>query len=225
MATIADVVEWLKDHQPAALNILLTHHHPMKLGVVNVGDQSHMVGGEVLLERLVGASSGPWMTIHGHKHIPRLDYFSSGGRALPVMAAGSLAARLWDEAADVAKNQFYVLDIQTSALPPGLDDIVCKCSAWSWSPSSGWQVSGASGGVMSGSGFGWRAQEEVYADALESALDESGQRWITRDELVTREERYEFMTTADQLRAHEKLRSRGLVVVEDDGRLLEFGRR
>lgn len=223
--TVEDIAERLRQAGPSELNVLLTHHHPMKLGVINSGDDSNMYGGEVMLELLLDAGVGPWMVIHGHKHVPRFDYFYGGARVLPVLACGSLSARLWDEAASVAKNQFYLIDFSVDQSHSGLDPVAGRVEAYSWVPSKGWSPSGQSGGVMWGSGFGWRWPLSDCADAVEAALDQSGRRWLQRSELVDREPRYEFLTTQDQLSLHGELHDRDIVVVAEDSLLQELGRR
>src|SRR5262249_28074196 len=127
---VEDLTTSLKAHGERPLNILLTHHHPWKLGLVNLGDNSHMEGGEVLLESLLTAAVGSWLVIHGHKHLPRVDYFAGGTTTVPIMACGSLSARLWDEAAAVAKNQFYIVDFDVDRRSGGLDEVAARCSAW-----------------------------------------------------------------------------------------------
>lgn len=224
LAVIEDIIARLGKEGSRKLNLLLTHHHPMKLGALNTNDESHMKHGEVLLERLLAADVGPWLVVHGHKHVPRIDYFG-GSRTIPVFASGSLAARLWDEAASVAQNQFYLIDIEFDHKVPGLDDIVGTCNAWSWVPNDGWRVSGRAGGIMSGSGFGWRARVDECAGALEAALEASGRKWLKREELLEIEPRYEFLSTTEQLSVHRELREQDWVVVDSDGRLLELGRR
>jgi hypothetical protein len=224
LGIVNDLVEDLEEQGLRALNILLTHHHPWKVGVVNTTDNSHMDGGEVLLERLLNANVGPWVLIHGHKHVPRVDYFLGGARTIPTIAAGSLAARLWDAAAAIAKNQFYVFDFDVPATG-GLDDIAARCEAWSWVPSSGWGRASKSGGIMWGSGFGWRDNLKECAAVVSAVVDGSHRSWIDRAELVAAEPRYECLISQEQLALHDLLRANGFVIVDDDGILEEIGRR
>jgi hypothetical protein len=223
-AIIHDVLERLQQLGSHGMNLLVTHHHPMKLGTINLGDDSHMEGGEVLLEYLLDADVGPWLAVHGHKHVPRIDYFAGGAACIPVVASGSLSAKLWDEASGIAKNQFYLFSVEVDSGLAGLDQLSATCEAYSWIPAIGWEISGKSGGIMSGSGFGWRSPVIDCVQALGDAIDRFDGSWLTRPELVLEEPRYAYLATSDQLKVHAQLRAQGVIIVDDDGRLIQIGR-
>jgi 3',5'-cyclic AMP phosphodiesterase CpdA len=223
-SVIHDIIRALSAIQEPALNILVTHHHPIKVGIINSTDQSHMVGGEVLLEKLAGTNIGPWLVIHGHKHVPRVDYFMSGAMSLPIFAAGSFSAKLWDEAAPLAKNQFYLLEITALEGANGLENVSGICNSWSWVPNSGWKKSGSSGGIMSGSGFGWRQPHAECVQSIVAAFDSTSRPWIDRSELIAIEPRYENLTTEQQIDVHTALRALDFKLVVDDDLLVEVGR-
>ncbi len=222
--TIQDIVGALESGGSRSLNVLLTHHHPMKFVSVNAGDESHMDGGEFLLDKLLNLGVGPWLAIHGHRHLPRMDYFGGGSQVLPIFSAGSLSARLWDEAAAVAKNQFYVVEIEVDSELVDVDPLSARCFAWSWIPNGGWRVSGESSGIMSGSGFGWRTPVSDCVSTITTAFEKAGTPWLTRADLVSLEPRYELLTTKDQLLLHVALEKKFAVVCRD-GLLVEFGKK
>ena len=60
------------------LNILVCHHHPYKMvHLENNLDTESMDGGDSLGNILIESDKGPWLIIHGHKHIPQIRYAPS----------------------------------------------------------------------------------------------------------------------------------------------------
>ena len=97
-ATLGLIREALEaDCRPAAVNLLLCHHHPQQHQEFKLGDYDAMKNGQLLLELLGSGQLGHWLIIHGHKHHPKLCY-ASGGAASPVIfSAGSLSVDIQHE--------------------------------------------------------------------------------------------------------------------------------
>lgn len=112
-------IEKISEHVNSAnfkqkpINILLCHHHPIKMEHVDDNlDYEAMIGGDRLIRMLCECDKGPWLIIHGHKHFADIAYAPSPNRLAPVIfSAGSLSAQLYPKIEDRTSNQFYILDI------------------------------------------------------------------------------------------------------------------
>lgn len=95
------------------INILILHHNPYSIvrGDVN-STEDFAVGADYLINKLTTCMKGPWMIIHGHKHIPAISYVTSGSTESPVVfSAGTLAAKFFDDYTKYEANQLYFLEI------------------------------------------------------------------------------------------------------------------
>ena len=77
--TIAAIRRELERLEPADLNILLCHHHVRPLQGLwgNAPDSEFMKKGGELLNTLADCTALPWLTLHGHRHIPNLNTAST----------------------------------------------------------------------------------------------------------------------------------------------------
>ncbi|MEI8668640.1 metallophosphoesterase [Pseudoalteromonas sp. B131b] len=123
-------------------NILLCHHHPMKMEQVDSRfDEESMEGGQMLLNELEEADVGPWLIIHGHKHFANLTYGPSQTGEPPVIfSAGSLGANLYPEIENRTCNQFYIIEIDLLKTSSE-ERLVGKFEAYSWNLMKGWHPS------------------------------------------------------------------------------------
>ena len=70
--TLDSLSAQLKDDGKASANILVCHHHPLRNDLIKLEDYSEMQNGDRLINTLIEAKAGPWLIIHGHKHLPRI---------------------------------------------------------------------------------------------------------------------------------------------------------
>ena len=137
------------------VNICISHHHPHRHSEHCLGDLDDLKNGQMLLDHLGTAGSGQWLFLHGHKHHPRLNYSQGSSMSPVVFAAGSFSARLYPEIRNFARNQFYVLDIDITAVKKS-KKLVGEFNAWSWFATKGWQPACHGDGLPHTGGFGYR---------------------------------------------------------------------
>lgn len=154
------------------LNILLTHHHPARNSdIPNSIDYSEMVAGDQLINLLSELNTGSWLVIHGHKHVPKIWYAGSGTGAGPViMSAGSFSAKLYPEIGGIARNQFYIVEIDIEATESNQMGVLGQVYAWDWSPHIGWQEAKDGSGIPYVAGFGWRENADRVATDVANAF-------------------------------------------------------
>ena len=136
------------------LNILLIHHHPLEYTAVDEPDRSTIVGGALLMQEIIKAQLGPWLIVHGHKHVPNLAYGPGGGDAPVIFSAGSLTAAFHMDQQPITRNQFYWLEFDPAAAEALETSIACRFRSWYWVPGSGWLPSPPGSGLPADGGFG-----------------------------------------------------------------------
>lgn len=134
-----------EDFTERPLNIILLHHHPYPIyKITGEEDEELITGGEYLVGQLSECVKGPWMIIHGHRHIPTLMYSTSGSSCPAVVfSAGSLSAKLSSDYKHFSANQFYIFDIdldkgKSKGVPTGI------FSTYEYIYGIGWQLTDGS---------------------------------------------------------------------------------
>jgi len=206
------------------INILLCHHHPAKNDVVGLNDYSHMKNGDRLLNLLDEVDVGPWLVLHGHKHIPRI-FNAPGSSSSPIIfSAGSFAAKLYPQIQDIARCEFYIMDlivpdVMTSGSVKG------KISVWQWSFGNGWKRGKKGNGLGFSAAFGSRLDVDDLASetAKKLKLANSGKR-ISWQDVVSIEPKIEYLSPDDAKRFYERLSKRhGVEALHNDsGEILEL---
>lgn len=130
------------DFDRKVFNLLVCHHHPMKMEMVEkTYDGEVMEGGQYLLSKLQEVDKGPWLIIHGHKHYASLDYYSGvDGSPHTVLSAGSVSAKIHENIEDRASNQFYILEIDLKQTSEN-DRVVGLFTTYEWKVDTGWRLS------------------------------------------------------------------------------------
>ncbi len=228
---VLDQVEEMVSRKPAndaAVSMVVCHHQPLRWTEFGGTKKGEMRGGERLVRILERSPTGPWALIHGHCHVPALDYlgqtsggpvrFSAGsvGVALPasVLTGPVVAHQYWS--GDVyLRNQFYLLEIS----PPGSISGVGlggRFQAWDWL--DGWQPAKRESMIPGAGGFGYRASGLDLARWVTS-LGEKDLRW---SQLVAADARLMHLAPCDMNLLVMTLRAQGHGVLQDDnGRIDE----
>lgn len=159
---------------PCPLNLLLLHHHPMEYTDVDEPDRSTVVGGALLLTALAQADLGPWVIVHGHKHVPNLAYAPGSGSSPVVFSAGSLSATFHLNQQPITRNQFYWLEFDFDAAAELTAMVLCRFRSWYWVPSRGWIPTDPGSGLPAAGGFGARVDPRWFANKVLAAVRDSG---------------------------------------------------
>lgn len=168
--TIDRIIKDLEAQGERSANILICHHHPYKNDQIKLNDYSEMRDGDVLLNRLSKANMGPWLVIHGHKHLPRI-FQAPGGNMMPtVFSAGSFAARLFPEYQSVARNEFYMLQLKVPDEHSTVTSLRGKIDAWQWAFGEGWVRPKNGVGLGPHAAFGARVDLGILASTLANTL-------------------------------------------------------
>lgn len=190
------------------VNILLCHHHPAKNDVVGLTDYSHMKNGDRLLNLLDDVDVGPWLVLHGHKHIPRIFYAPGGNSSPTIFSAGSFAAKQYPEIQEIARCEFYLMDLIVPDVM-GYGSVRGKISVWQWSYGNGW-IRGRNGnGMGHQAAFGSRLDVDELARDIAGELKANnlGQR-ISWTEVIQIRPKIEYLTPQDSKRFVDRLINR-----------------
>lgn len=178
---IADELAATKD--TSRINICVTHHHPVRISKVFLGqDYDCMVNGAELINMLQKSNTGDWLIVHGHKHYPFLRHAKGTTPKIALLSSGSLSHRLWPELLTVARNQFHIIDISIQG-PMGQVGIV---HTWTWQYGSGWTPANQNDGLPYRTGLGIPAEVgAIHKRILEFAGSErSSIRWRELEGLI-----------------------------------------
>lgn len=198
--TRALLVRDLADGGRRDLNILLIHHHPLEYTAVDEPDRSTIVGGALLMQEIIKAQLGPWLIVHGHKHVPNLAYGPGGGDAPVIFSAGSLTASFHMDQQPITRNQFYWLEFDLAGAEALETSMACRFRSWYWVPGSGWLPSPPGSGLPAEGGFGSRGDPRRLAADICVAVRDSGAPSLDWPQLLSRLPQMEFVVP-DDLRA------------------------
>lgn len=166
--TMEDLKKDLARRGKREINILMCHHHPHQHSEIGLGEGDVMKQGQLLLDLLGSGEHGRWLVIHGHKHHPKISYAAGGGGSAVVFAAGSLCATLYPELQTVARNQFYLIEIDPDECKKR--GLVGTARAWDWASGIGWIDGNDTSGLPPEFGFGSRADPTLLAQQIASAI-------------------------------------------------------
>jgi len=160
------------------INIAIFHHHPLHHAGITYEDNSQMQGGDSLLEALAESKRGPWIIIHGHKHIPRLLYAGGGANPPLIFGAGSFSATLVGEIAQT-KNQFYIVELENHAGKDGLT-LCGHVQTWDWAPAAGWTPAILNSAMCARAGFGHRGPVEPIVQQIKDFMSKNSRIKLDR---------------------------------------------
>lgn len=168
--TLDSLSEDLKSRGKAKANVLVCHHHPIQNDQIKTEDYSAMKNGDRLINDLVKIKVGPWLIIHGHKHLSRVIYASGTNSAPTIFSAGSFSARLYPEFQEKARNEFYILELEVPNGAAGRSNLLGKISTWQWTFGNGWRRPKVGHGLGPTAAFGARIDIAEEAEALVSEI-------------------------------------------------------
>ena len=73
-----------------------------------------------------------------------------------VFSAGSFSARIWPESADIARNEFYIVDLHVPTIAGASTSSRGKIRTWQWSYGNGWIFPRTRSGLGPTAAFGTR---------------------------------------------------------------------
>jgi hypothetical protein len=182
-------------HRP--INTLLCHHHPIEYTAIDEPDRSTIIGGALLMAELTAADLGPWVIVHGHKHVPHLSYAPGGGTSPVVFSAGSLTAAFHLGQQAITRNQFYWLEFDFEAARNLHHSITCRFRSWYWVPNRGWIPTDPGSGLPAEGGFGVRGDPRRLAETVRAAISGTGSPSVDWGGLVDLCPEVEFLIPAD----------------------------
>lgn len=205
------------------LNILVCHHHPVKLpAVAGVPDAEMIHGGDDFINELIQANKGPWLVVHGHRHLPMVWYAGAESVEFPVVfSAGTLSAKLSGPIADQTSNQLYFVEVDLDesrrlGRPVGTFETheYTFGRGWSLSKSENLPPFGGFGGEMTPSAAVSFVENILGSDPI---VDEVGRQKI---ELAIKN-----LSPKDLVRLEVMLKEKRIHVNRSGNRVIQVGRR
>lgn len=207
------------------LNILVCHHHPYKMEhLENDLDKECMDGGDSLGNVLIESEKGPWLIVHGHKHIPQIRYAPSPSTMGPlVFSAGSFSAKLYTNILDRTSNQFYVINVDLEKTK-ARGVVVGTFESFEWTPLKRWSRSTAKFLPARG-GFGGSKTPREIAVQINKHLESSNDGFLNTSDLSSYLDDLLYFTPLDKDIFDRELERMNLVPIYENYTLTQVGRK
>lgn len=216
--TVQSIRRQLDAEGKRSLNILLCHHHLFPHSNLDgTPDYEAVQNGQALLEALDSSVYGPWVVMHGHRHVPRIA-FSAGTTGAPlVIGAATFSARN-----SGAENQVHLIEVSPRNDPHC--EIGGSISTWTFSLGMGFvRLPAARNALPAFSGFGYRGNLNHLAKEVAKAVVESSERYLLWEDLVVSSPSISFLTYESLEACVNELKNLGVMVAYDKmGRPLQF---
>ncbi len=170
------------ESKPFSVNIGMFHHHPMKWDDTDQEDYSEMIGGNKLLKLLEKSDSGPWLIIHGHKHVPNIGYAAGGSSSPVIFSSGSFSSQRLPT--NASKNEFYLIEIEVNPMKTAKLPIAGTIRAWNWQYKLGWSANKMGCKIPDNTGFGNRTSSENLAQKISDIFRTDNKQWIEWNEIL-----------------------------------------
>lgn len=197
------------------LNIALVHHHPMEHQLKSYMQDGYgpMRRGSDLVDLFTKSHrSGRWFVVHGHKHVPQVAAATATSANGPVMlCSGSFGAKFWHPIENITRNQFHIVNIQSS-----LDGLRLSGSieSYTWGLGYGWYRSERKGSGMPGrAGFGSTADPRAITSQINSVVPQMPGSFARFEELASLVPDFPYLMPVDEEVLVELLADEGLVVM------------
>lgn len=205
--TRKSLLESFKQLQRKPIQILLCHHHPHQHSEYQLGEHDVMKGGQLLLDLL--SRFGNWLVVHGHKHHPKLTRAAGHNTAPWVLAAGSLAALPNPAVQGHARNQFYILEFDSSTFATlGWGG---TGYAWDWATEDGWSPAGRDSGLPARFGFGYSGDLGLLARSMVPHVPPNAQSYA------------DWLSVVTQVPVLNRMTPRDIDELMNHGFMIEFG--
>lgn len=191
-STIARLSEELLLRPPPPLNVLVCHHHPVRVDAIADKDYSTLEGAGELLQALSIRGIGRWLIIHGHRHVARIAVGPGRIESPVLFGAGSFGKNLHDFPLEGLRNQFYLVELEIEQLATLRLAVAGSFRSWAWVDTEGWVKRPAILDLPrqeivlpTSGGFGYRGEPDEIRRAMTALLEASSEPYLTLDELAT----------------------------------------
>lgn len=198
-AALLELTKRLSDvSKDKAFRLVLMHHPPInhEEAEVQLGREPMFNGISFL--RALEDSGLDWLVIHGHKHFQRLIRHGDSDHSPMIFGAGSFGASLKGAVATRTKNQFYILELETTRDVLEQERLKARFTSLYWNLTQWNRVEEESQGLPDKCGFDLAKRVEVpkLAKAIQTVLD-GGAPYSTWEELVGQIEELKYLTPGD----------------------------
>lgn len=196
------------------INILLVHHHPIKLPYVEEGN-SVMVGGDKLLD-VLKSTGKQWLLIHGHEHVPHIMYADASTFSPVILSSGSVAAKTWRVKGGQARNQIHHISIDLDNTEASGAQLLGQMISWTWAYENGWQAARGIGIIPHKCGFGYRFDPLGIRDWIAEEAKKQAPSLLLWENVIAAHPKLPFITPSDKEDLIKLVRSKGIKVECDD---------
>jgi hypothetical protein len=223
--TLGRLEQALKLCPESAVGILLCHHHPIKAEERDSDLEGVTRGGEALV-RVLGELGGPWIVIHGHKHVPDLFYAHGGGVGAPVvLGCASFSAQVNRDAQNKNPNQVHLL--VTDVAEAAALGLACagEVHSWTWQAGIGWSKAHGIMGLPQVTGFGYKSSVKVLASKIDGHLSKLGVSHIQWSEAIAIAPEIRKLVPEDFRKFSAELQKLSIAILRDEsGGFAQVGR-
>lgn len=195
-------------------NILLVHHHPMKIPYVD-DDNSVMLGGDLLLEQLKDTNK-QWLVLHGHAHVPSLIYAGASQFAPIVLSSASVAAKTSRMKGGYARNQIHHLSVHLNNIESSGAQLFGQVTSWTWAFEYGWLPSSGFGVLPFHAGFGYRFDAIQTRDQIVAQVKAAAPGLLRWSDVLDLSPKISYLAPDDLISLNKLLEGAGVKVECDN---------
>lgn len=206
----ATVIQKLSSELPGKLsdlNVLVMHHH-IRQHPWQPDDHSHAENGPLLLDALAGTGVR-WLVIHGHQHLPDLNYANADSMAPIILSAGSIAGNRFEVQGRIPRNQMHLIEFDE------ISKFRARIHTWNWAPAIGWTPSFPDSGLPKQCGFGDQPGVHTLHEQINATVSGQATRRLQWEELIESIPDVQFLVPGELKHLVEMLEGSGTIVHYD----------
>jgi hypothetical protein len=194
------------------LNILVCHHHPFPDSRLDgKADYEAIDNGQALLQLLDEPTFGPWLILHGHRHLARIIFAPGAVSQNVVIGAASFSAKISE-----AANQVHLIDVGVNASYP----IFGKIRSWTFSYGQGFlSLPQNKNALPSHCGFGFKGSMGDLATRVHAYVDSASDAYCLWGAVCTAVPDIDYLNPEQFRFFKQELKQRGLRISFGDSGL------
>lgn len=198
-AALKELEETLLAHaKDKAFRMVLIHHPPINHEEIDVALGREPMYNGISFLKILENTGLDWLVIHGHKHFQRLVRHNNSEYSPMIFGAGSFGASLKGTVSTKTKNQFYIIELETSLDALDQERLKARFTSLYWNLSEWRPVKDESHGLPDNCGFdlGCKVDIPQIARRIRDAIGHD-QPWRTWNELTTEIRELKYLTPGD----------------------------
>jgi DNA repair exonuclease SbcCD nuclease subunit len=184
----------LREELPKKLslvNVLVMHHHIRQHPLIK--EESYVYNGGELIE-ILKETGKRWLVIHGHQHLPDIQYADGSPNAPVILSAASVAAKPYPVNGRFPRNQMHLLEFDEEQCQRYDQELFGSVRSWSWAEGNGWSQASRGDGLPALCGFGCGQSPRILAENIIDVVKNTDGKPVKWNDLINQISELKFLT-------------------------------